>query len=296
MRDYTVLQKFALIGLNGLESEHPSVEKTAILKGYLIGEKVESAYFDENVGADGFKKEVEKVSARKISKKEVKEIEKKLEQELNDLGVMIKIPDLLACDLTYETAGIDLKSYYCEKEVYLTMVEEIRAEVLDGGEITEETKFLLWLLRETGCLHDFFSIKEQEDLQKRLLELSVGDEKYNALLNFEFHNSFVTSYLNFLKKKSNFFKNPYLEGVALVFPFLERRKAIFIDSVIFGTTVLSRREATVKHLRDKGHQVEEVKNGEETILRIDNMYYRLFPGSRVRCVPIQGINLVPVYR
>lgn len=296
MKDYTVLQRFALIGLNGLESEHPSVEKTAILKGCLIGEKIESAYFDENVGRDVFKKEVEKISVQKISKKEVKEIENKLAQELYDSGVMRKLPDLLACDLTYETAGIDLKSYYCDKEVYLPMVEEIRAEVLDGGEVTEETKFLLWLLRETGCLHDFFSTKEQEELQKRFLQLSVEDEKYNELLNYEFHNSFVTSYLNFLKKKSNLFKNPYLEGVALVFPFLERRKAIFIDSVIFGTTVLTRREAVIEHLRGKGHQVEEVKNGEETILRVDNMYYRLFPGSRACRIPIQGINLVPVYR
>ena len=39
------------------------------------------------------------------------------------------------------------------------------------------------------------------------------------------------------QKRVNCLKNPYLEGVSLAFPYLERRKAIFIDCVVFGTNV-----------------------------------------------------------
>ena len=82
----------------------------------------------------------------------------------------------------------------------------------------------------------------------------------------------------------------------LVFPYLERRNAIFIDFVVLGTNVQQRRIAVMEHLSEKGHYVEEVKMGEETLLKIDNNYYRIFPSTRrAYKVPIQGANIVPVY-
>lgn len=61
--------------------------------------------------------------------------------------------------------------------------------------------------------------------------------------------------------------------------------------------VEQRRLAVESFLTEKGHYVEEVKIGTETLLKIDNMYYRIWPKT-IRCsrVPIQGANLVPVYR
>lgn len=102
---------------------------------------------------------------------------------------------------------------------------------------------------------------------------------------------------SFLRGKTDLFKNPYLEGVNLLYPFLDRRQAIFIDFVILGTNVEQRRLAVESFLTEKGHYVEEVKIGTETLLKIDNMYYRIWPKT-IRCsrVPIQGANLVPVYR
>ena len=102
--------------------------------------------------------------------------------------------------------------------------------------------------------------------------------------------------LRFLREKHNLFRNPYLEGVNLVFPFLERRNAIFIDFSILGTDVKERRAAAVAFLRERGHRVEEVKSGTETFLKVENAYYRIFPGARlVYKLPVQGVNLVPVY-
>ena len=79
----------------------------------------------------------------------------------------------------------------------------------------------------------------------------------------------------FLKTKRSLFKNPYLEGINLVFPYLERRKAIFIDFVVLGTYVRERRIAMMEYLMQKGHYAEEVRMGSETLLKVDNKYYRI---------------------
>lgn len=64
----------------------------------------------------------------------------------------------------------------------------------------------------------------------------------------------------------------------------------------FGTSVEERRIAVIEHISSMGHYVEEVKNGSETLLKIDNVYYRIFPRSmQMARVPIQGVELVPVY-
>ena len=116
------------------------------------------------------------------------------------------------------------------------------------------------------------------------------------LVGKEFHRIFESFTGRFLRAKSKLFENPYLEGVSLAFPYLERRKAIFIDCVVFGTNVEERRSAAVDFLRKMGHNVEEVRSGSETLLKIDGMYYRIFPATRRSYkVPIQGVNLVPVY-
>ena len=68
-----------------------------------------------------------------------------------------------------------------------------------------------------------------------------------------------------------------------------------MDYVIFGTNVQGRRLVMINFLSERGHYIEEVKNGEETILKIDNAYYRVWPMTKSCLLPIQGANLVPVY-
>lgn len=57
-----------------------------------------------------------------------------------------------------------------------------------------------------------------------MTEAAVQDEKYRALWEAEFHNVFEGFMNRFVKTKSKLLKNPYLEGVNLVFPYLDRRK------------------------------------------------------------------------
>lgn len=69
-----------------------------------------------------------------------------------------------------------------------------------------------------------------------------------------------------------------------------------IDLVVLGSTVKSRREAVLCYLAERGHYAQEVKNGPETLLLIDNSYYRIFPMTKAYYkIPVQGVNLVPAY-
>ena len=169
--------------------------------------------------------------------------------------------------------------------------------MLEGGAVTLECACLVWLFRESGCIHEIFSVNEQEELAARMIELAEQEPVIRVIWDLEIYRWTEKLSQQLLGAKKNLFKNPYMEGVNLLFPFLDRRQAIFIDFVIFGTDVAGRRMAILNYLTEKGHYVEEVKNGSETLLKVDNYYYRVFPMTKVYYkVPVQGANLVPVYK
>lgn len=298
MKELTLSQQYAVIALNGLESLHPSIAKEAVLRGIAAAKVMEGMLQTEDCEEEKFISMLDEAveRAKSLKKNESKKIETQMAEELEKDGWMEQVPDLLGCDMDYYTAGVELKAYRSEESIYLRLREGLRAEILDEGEISLECALLLWLHRESGCIHDLFSVTEQNEVQERMLDLSVKSVKYRALWQAEFHSTLENFVGKFLKAKKKLFKNPYLEGVNLIFPFLERRKAIFIDFVVFGTNVTERRTAIMEHLCKMGHYVEEVKVGSETLLKIDNSYYRVFPFTkRAYKVPIQGANIVPVY-
>lgn len=298
MKELTLSQQYAVIALNGLESLHPSIAKKAVLRGIAAAKVMEGMLQTEDCEEEKFISMLDEAveRAKSLKKNESKKIETQMAEELEKDGWMEQVPDLLGCDMDYYTAGVELKAYRSEESIYLRLREGLRAEILDEGEISLECALLLWLHRESGCIHDLFSVTEQNEVQERMLDLSVKSVKYRALWQAEFHSTLENFVGKFLKAKKKLFKNPYLEGVNLIFPFLERRKAIFIDFVVFGTNVTERRTAIMEHLCKMGHYVEEVKVGSETLLKIDNSYYRVFPFTkRAYKVPIQGANIVPVY-
>ena len=236
-------------------------------------------------------------AAKDLGKKGAKQIEEEMAGLLEADGLMEQIPDILGCDMDYYTSGVELKAYRSDEDTYIRIREGLRAEILEEGVISTECAVLLWLLRESGCIHDLFSVSEQDQVQRRMTDAAAENEIFRAMWQTEFHSAVESFAGRFLRAKHNLFKNPYLEGVNLIFPYLERRKAIFIDFVVLGTDVQSRRIAVMEHLSKMGHYVEEVKSGSETLLKIDNAYYRIFPTvKRAYKVPIQGANLVPVYQ
>lgn len=298
MKNLKLSQQYAVVAFNGLESLHPSKAKNATLRAVAAAKVMEEALAGEEYDALMFLAKLDEAAkrAKALKKKEIKALETEMFELLETDGLMELVPDILGCDMYYYTSGIELKAYRSEEKAYLSLREGLRAEILEDGEISLESAILLWLHRESGCIHDLFSVDEQNRVQSRMMELSVSSDIYRSLWETEFRNALEFFTGNFLRAKNNMFKNPYLEGVNILFPFLERRQAIFVDCVIFGTTVKERRIAVMEHISKMGHYVEEVQNGSETLLRIDQAYYRLFPKTtRVSKVPIQGVALVPMY-
>lgn len=295
MKDWKLSEQYAIVALNGLESLHASMAKDAVLRG-IAAAKVLEPYIGEEDSVFLTKLEEAVERAKSIKKKKEKELEEEMASVLKAEGVLEIVPDLLGCDMDYYTSGVELKAYRSEESIYLRIREGLRAEILEEGEISRECALILWLFRESGCIHDLFSVEEQNKVQRRMLDMTAQEPIVQELWQSEFYSAVEKFVEKFLRTKRNLFKNPYLQGVNLVFPFLERRSAIFIDFVVFGTDVKSRRIAVMEHLVSFGHYVEEVKLGSETLLKIDNAYYRIVPGTRTAYkVPIQGASLVPVY-
>ena len=300
MKELVLSRQYAVIALDGLESLHPSVAKSAVIRAIAAAKVLEEVMYTEAESdpAVFIPKLNEAVEATKdLGKKGAKQIEEEMAGLLEADGLMEQIPDILGCDMDYYTAGVELKAYRSDEDTYIRIREGLRAEILEEGVISTECAVLLWLLRESGCIHDLFSVSEQDQVQRRMTDAAAENEIFRAMWQTEFHSAVESFAGRFLRAKHNLFKNPYLEGVNLIFPYLERRKAIFIDFVVLGTDVQSRRIAVMEHLSKMGHYVEEVKSGSETLLKIDNAYYRIFPTvKRAYKVPIQGANLVPVYQ
>ena len=300
MKELVLSRQYAVIALDGLESLHPSMAKSAVIRAIAAAKVLEEVMYTETESdpAVFIPKLNEAVEAAKdLGKKGAKQIEEEMAGLLEADGLMEQIPDILGCDMDYYTAGVELKAYRSDEDTYIRIREGLRAEILEEGVISTECAVLLWLLRESGCIHDLFSVSEQDQVQRRMTDAAAENEIFRAMWQTEFHSAVESFAGRFLRAKHNLFKNPYLEGVNLIFPYLERRKAIFIDFVVLGTDVQSRRIAVMEHLSKMGHYVEEVKSGSETLLKIDNAYYRIFPTvKRAYKVPIQGANLVPVYQ
>ena len=300
MKELVLSQQYAVIALDGLESLHPSMAKSAVIRAIAAAKVMEEvmhteAESDPAVFIPKLNEAVEGV--KDLRKKDEKQIEEEMAALLEADGLMEQIPDILGCDMDYYTSGVELKAYRSDEDTYIRIREGLRAEILEEGVISTECAVLLWLLRESGCIHDLFSVSEQDQVQRRMTDAAAENEIFRAMWQTEFHSAVESFAGRFLRAKHNLFKNPYLEGVNLIFPYLERRKAIFIDFVVLGTDVQSRRIAVMEHLSKMGHYVEEVKSGSETLLKIDNAYYRIFPTvKRAYKVPIQGANLVPVYQ
>lgn len=298
MKELILSQQYALLALNGQESLHPSVAKNAVLRAVAAAQVLETELGRDTNSFSEFSAALQKAVqiAKTLKKKETSQIEQEVVNALKAEELLKEVPALLGCDMDYDTSGIELKAYLSDEISYVRIKEGLRAEILEDGPISLEHAVLLWLLRESGCIHDLFSISEQSRVEERMTEAATQDEQYRTLWEAEFHSIFEGVMNRFVKTKSKLFKNPYLEGVNLAFPYLDRRKSVFIDMVIWGTNVADRRAAAVEYLSKKGFTVEEIRIGSETLLKIGNIYYRIFPMTKTAYkVPIQGVNLVPAY-
>ncbi|MBT9776536.1 hypothetical protein GPL15_08465 [Clostridium sp. MCC353] len=299
MKEYTLAQQYTLTAIDGQEAVHMSQAKLAVCRGIAAAKMLEHLFLSgESAEKDVLEKKLDE-ELKKIQgmgKRAARDLEQEMVSLLKADGTLEEIPDLMACDINYSTMNMELRAYRCQEDIYRKITEGMRAELLDGGEVSLESLCLIWLFRESGCIPELFSSSEQNQLLSRMTELTACNPVARILWNTGFSRWTERLSQNFLNFKREIFKNPYLEGVNLLFPFLERRQAVFIDFVVLGTSVADRRLAVLAFLSEKGHYVQEVPRGSETLLKIDNYYYRIFPMTRTyNRIPVQGANLVPVY-
>ena len=299
MKEYSIEEQFAIVALNAQDSRHDSAAKNAVIAGIAAAKAVQRLLYEEEKpdAAEWERKLREQLNAvKKMSRKKRREVETDMADILKAEGILQEIPNLLGCDMNYYTANVTMREYKSDPGVYQSIVEGVRAVIEEQEEVSEKTVVLFWLFRESGCLHDIFTVEEQETVQNKLSAAAAGNPLYKAILGQEFHSAVWLLGIQYVNWKHKLFRNPYLEGVNLMFPFLDRRQAIFIDMVIVGTSVSDRRSAAIAFLEKNGHTCEEIKNGTETIVKVDNGYYRIFPSARSFKIPVQGVELLPVYR
>ena len=113
MRELNLSEQYALIALEGQESLHRSVAKSAVLRAVTAAEVLMPVLEKEGCSLSEFAEEAEKAvqAAKNMNKKKERQIEQKVKESLEKEGLLCEIPDLLGCDLNYYSSGIELKSY-----------------------------------------------------------------------------------------------------------------------------------------------------------------------------------------
>ncbi|WP_195576581.1 hypothetical protein [Paenibacillus sp. 1001270B_150601_E10] len=231
--------------------------------------------------------------ASMLPTRKLKQLEDAIFDSLKEMGLLEEIPHLLACDLYFHTSGVKIKEYRSELESYSRITEHLRADILEDGQVTDETISMLWLLRESGSMHDLFSRNELEKVSARMYALYQQDPLAQSLYTIRIHRGTELAIKQFLRMKKAAIKTPVGSGLNFIFPVLERSQAIFIDTEKMFPNAEARLRDVVVRLESNGHKVIVVRDGDVPALKIDNRVYNAIPHAEYGRVPIHGVRLIP---
>lgn len=229
--------------------------------------------------------------AANLSKKHLKALEISITDSLKGDNYMEEIPNLLGCDMYYKTAGLTLKEYRSDLEEHSRIVEGLKADVLEDGELTDESKIMLWLLRESGCMQDVFSKVDLEIIQKKMTNLYIRDKFLKNLYDIHINHGIEMAIKGFLNMKKNAIKTPIGTGINFVLPVLDRSQSIFIDTEEWVPNSKERLDEVKKRLEDEGHIYNVVRYGDVPLIKIDNIIYEAIPEAIGGRIPIHGVRL-----
>ncbi|NRD76486.1 hypothetical protein HPT25_03150 [Bacillus sp. BRMEA1] len=227
----------------------------------------------------------------KLSRKVLKEIEQAFAGSLKEVKAIEEIEALLGCDYLYVSAGITIKEYRSRADLYTRLTESLRAEILEEGEMTEEALLMLWLLRESGCLHDLFSKEELKRVAARSIELFNRHPLAKKLFPIFIHRISEMGIKNFLKLKKEIMSMPTGTGIAFVFPAIERTESVFIDTEEFFPSKETRLHDVKARLESHGHHFSIIRNGAVPLIKVDNTLYEAVPSFINYEVVIHGVRL-----
>ena len=122
--------------------------------------------FIEKKGRVGFRTVVERFSFT-LSSKNIDELFDSIGDSLVAAGCVKK-----------EKSGMlgNKNAYIPDAKAVNTIIQNIRAEILEDGELTEDIAALTAILDKTGELMRFFSAYEKKDVKKRLKEIKNDPE------------------------------------------------------------------------------------------------------------------------
>ena len=300
MTNLSLQDRFALIALNALNNTRNSTAKKAAIRcisaadvlDRFLNETEEKAvdsteYLSLLQELPAFLKE-----AAHLSSTASKELEHTVYTRLHDLGLMTQASALVSCDLEFASAGNKILEYRTDLEEYSRQTESIRAELMEEGNVTDETVCLLWLLRESSCFYDLFSKEGRQYLSTRINELYLNSLLAKTLLPLSIHSALDSAALGLFSKKKSFFSTQLGTGVLFQVPFMERSSAVFIESEELYCNAEKRLENVVARLEANGNEVHIIRAGSVPLLQIDNLYYECIPTQRQYYrAPVFGVQL-----
>lgn len=284
--DLTLSERFALIGLNGHESEHRETAKQNVLKILAVAVFLEENY-DSAADKWNFNEERMKAAMKKANKKE---LERTYAERLQSKQLLSKVTSLLGCDLYYDK-NIKLKTYVSDTREFECQLDLLRAEFLEEGPISEESIILVWLLLESLCFYQVFSVYEQNKITARMTSLRDESTLAKALYSIKIGSLWGTVVAVFLQLKSQAAATEKGKGFNFIFPFFERKQSIFIDTEEYFPNAQMRLKNVLDRISSQGHVYEVLRGGAVPVVKIDNIKYELIPGAVGGRMPIHGVRL-----
>ncbi|WP_195429299.1 hypothetical protein [Clostridium sp. D46t1_190503_E9] len=324
MRDLKLSQSYSIIALNAQDSKHMTTVKkislhcisaAVILESYLNGNFIEvndklslkKSYlenpnitlYQEAVFKPLFnKKEIIEEDlnwwlskASNLANKHLKNLEISMTDSLKGYDYIEEIPSLLGCDMYYKTAGLSLREYRSNMDEYSRIVEFLRAEILEDGVLSDENMFMLWLLRESGCMQDVFSKGDLEIVYKKIHSLVINNKISKKLYDIHIYHGIEMAVKGFLNMKKNAIKTPTGTGINFIFPDIERSQSIFIDMEEWFPNASQRLGEVRKRLEENGHDYTVIHEGAVPLIKIDNIIYEAIPEAIQGRVAIHGVRL-----
>lgn len=323
MKELNFAQNFAVIALNNQRSSELTNSKkvslrciaaATILELYLNDlfievnsvltfermpiDSTQSMY--QNTVLDGFVKKgkdaghlledyLEKVS--QLSRGNLELIEQAFVYGLLDEDALIEQNSLLSCDLEFETAGITVKEYQANQDVYRNISEAFRADVLEKGFIPDESVLLLWLCKESGCLYELFSKDELKRVAERFEDLLETNPLAISVFPINIHKQRESLIKRFLKLKSKIIATSEGSGVNFLFPMIERSQAVFIDTETYFSKATDRLAAVEARLKKHNIDYKLVKDGDVPLIKVAHVLYDAVPYAKRYRVPVHGVQL-----
>lgn len=324
MKDLKLAQSFSIIALNAQDSRRMTMAKKVslnsmaaaiILEGYLDGyfteseeklvlekcfiDKANTTLYQETIlkplfnKSDSLKGDLRwwLRKASNLPRRHLKKFEKIMADSLKGIDLLEEIPNLLGCDLLYKGAGVSIKEYRSNMKEYTNITENIRAEILEEGLVSDETIFMIWLLRESACLHDIFSKNELERVAIRINELSESMTIAKRLFEINIYHGVEIAIKGFLNMKKNTMKTPTGIGVNFIFPVIERSQSIFIDTEEWFPSPQQRLDEVKARLESCGHEYTVIHEGKIPLIKIDNIIYEAIAHAIQGKVSIHGVRL-----